>query len=102
GGSVFECSVCQNNQRLLTSSPTMRFVMVWLVSSLLVLVQSPSASGTGVVQPTAKCSRCSCGRACCVTPSPPASLPLPAPELNLSSAKQLQPVLTDQVRILSE
>jgi len=92
----------QNDQRLLTPSPTMRVVLAWLVSALLVLVQGASAGGTALVQPTAKCSRCSCGRACCVTPSSPASTQLPARELNLSSARQLQPALTDQVRILSE
>src|SRR5262245_48838866 len=80
----------------------MKPVMAWLFSVLLVVVQSVTASGSDAPQTSPKCNRCACGRACCVSPSSPASNPLPAREGNLPSAKQLQPALALSIQPLHQ
>src|SRR5689334_21967115 len=78
----------------------MKTVMAWLASVLLVVIQSVSATEAGVAQAAPKCNHCACGRACCVSPSIPASTPLPAGGVNVSSAKQLHPALTPKAQTL--
>ena len=77
---------------------SMKPSLAWLLSVLLVLVQGVTTSGKDVPQAARKCSRCACGRPCCVSPSTPASTPLPTSQVDLPSAKQFQPALSSAVQ----